>query len=397
MSSTDVFRTRYLDELRAASAVLESFEAGAQAEAWVSGAVAEWRALDGVDGDLAPAVAEASPLAAGLIEWFLGGGQPQGEAVWLADLGRCELANVRQLSDPAAHHERALIFEYSLDGEPDHDLSVSIVAGLLTGVSIGPAGLVDGVAEDDDGLAIELVGVDTATAWVVEAIEQPLDQLSPSSEANIPLLLRRFGGEIVVPSASSIDRTLPPRDPEDDEWCADVVSSALRSVLAEPAPSSVGHAVDAFAVLVADQDPDALTVLDIAGVGTTETIDQTVLLKAVGAYFAPVDLTPHTDAQFEALVELEPVDWVGVVLGLTRSKAEGPPLDGDALVTFINRAPEITSTIPKKDAPRIAWTFDQMLFAWEVTGVIDEAGRVSEAGRWLLAHSFVTAMKRPGS
>ena len=173
-----------------------------------------------------------------------------------------------------------------------------------------------------------------------------------------------------------------------------MVNSALRKVLAEPVPASVGQAVDAFAALISDQSPDALTVLQVAGASATESIDQTALLAAVGAYFAPVDLTPHTDAQFEALVELEPVDWVGVVLGMTRSKAEGPPLDGEALVTFINRAPEITSTIPKQDAPRLAWTFDQMLFAWEVTGVLNEAGRVTDAGRWLLAHSFVAAMSR---
>ena len=158
MSSTDVFRTRYLDELIAASVVLESFEAAAQAEAWVSGAVAEWRALSGADRDLAPAIAEASPLAAALISWFLDATKPDGEPAWLADLGRHELTGVRQLSDPTVPAERALIFEYSLDGDPDHDLSVSISSGMLTGVSVGPAGLADGVEDDEDsGLALEAV------------------------------------------------------------------------------------------------------------------------------------------------------------------------------------------------------------------------------------------------
>ena len=172
-------------------------------------------------------------------------------------------------------------------------------------------------------------------------------------------------------------------------WCADVVRSAFRSVLGEAAPEAVEAARLAFVSLVEQRNPDALTVLEVAGLAADTTIDRAAQLSLAGAYFAPADLSAHTDPQFEALIELEPVDWVGVVLGLARSKDSDPPVDGASMVNFINRAPEITSTIPSQDAARLAWAFEQMLFAWEVTGVINEDGRVTEAGRWLLPHAFV--------
>ncbi len=393
MSSTKKFQARYLDELAAAAVMLDSFETPAQAEAWVSGAIAEWQALSGSVDALSPAIAEQSPRVANLISWFLGGDAPTGSDEWLAELGTEQLIRVLELADPSTANEQALIFEYQRNGEPDHDLSVSIVDGALTGIAIGPPGLADGVNDESGtGLVLREVDEETARLMVSRALLAPFDQLSPASEANVPLIMRRMGSAVVSLTRGERTRELPPRDREDDNWCADVVSSALRATLAESAPAAVDDAVSAFAALVEQQDPDALTVLEVCGRAPELAIDRDGLLAAVGAYFAPVDLSAHTDVQFDALIDLEPVDWVGVVLGLTRSPSSGPPVDGDGLVSFINRAPEITSTIPKSDAPRLAWTFDQMLFAWEVTGVFDESGRVSDAGRWLLAQAFVAVM-----
>ncbi|MGI9607172.1 MAG: hypothetical protein ACR2P0_13630 [Acidimicrobiales bacterium] len=49
------------------------------------------------------------------------------------------------------------------------------------------------------------------------------------------------------------------------------------------------------------------------------------------------------------------------------------------------------TTIPKRDAPRVAWAFDQTLYAWELLGVIDDAGRVTPVGRWLLPRAALSA------
>ena len=396
MSSLDEVQTRYIDELIAAASVLDSIESAAQAEAWVSGAVAEWQALDGPDGALVPAIADQAPLAAGLLSWMEGGPTPESEHAWTGDLGRCELARVMQLSSPTNKGELGLIFEYTLDGEHDHDISVSLVDGELSGIAIGPAGLADGVHNDDETeLAIRDIDESVAIEMVASALGGSLDELSPSSEANVPLVLRRFGGQRLAASRSTPDRVMPARDAEDDAWCVGVVRSALRSILESPAPDSVELARIGFAARVANRDPDALTVLGVAGIERTTgdgPLDLDVLIRCVGAYFAPVDLSAHTDAQFEALIELEPVDWAGVVLAMARAKPGGTPLDGGALVTFINRAPEITSVIPKSDAPRLGWAFEQMLFAWEVTGVISADGTVTKAGTWLLPHAYIAAL-----
>ena len=395
MSSLDEFQTRYIDELIAAAAVLDSIEAAAQAEAWVSGAIAEWHALGGPAEGLTPAIAADAPLAAALISWMEGGEVPEGEHRWLADLGRHEISQVLQLASPSNPEELGLIFEFDLDGEHDHDVSVSLTNGTVTGIAIGPAGLADGVADDDTDLTVDQVGTSVASNLVTTALGGPLDALTPSSEANVPLLLQRFGGRRSDVAPRTEGRLLPERDAEDDSWCVGVVRSALRTTLEAAAPESVERARIGFAARVAKKDPDALTVLGVAGVKRSAgdgPIDVETFLRAVGAYFAPVDLGAHSDAQFDALIELEPVDWAGVVLGMTRAKTRTEPLDGASLVTFINRAPEITSTIPKSDAPRLAWAFEQMMFAWEATGVIDADGNVSDAGRWLLAHAYVAAL-----
>lgn len=405
MTPLDDFQKRYLDELEAAANVLSTLESAAQAEAWASGAIAEWQALSGAAGALAGHLADSSPLAAALIKWFEGGDAPESaEPLWIGDLGRSELTRVVQLTQADAPDDVGLILEYSLDGQPDHDLSVSIEQGRLAGVTVGPTGLIDGIEEDTEGQGSDLVAVEVDSASILNlvsaALTEPAEDLSATSEANIPLLVKRLGtgsgptvnqlkeGQLVSPDS---------RDREDDLWCVDVVQSALRKQLAAAAPRSVDDAVEAFGALLAAGDPDAHTVLEVAGVDVAGreiagTANLDTLLTAVGAYFSPVDLSAHSKAGFDALVLLEPVDWVGAVLGLVRSSANTPPIDGATLVTFINRAPEITTTISKRDAPQLAWTFDQMLFAWEVTGVITDEGAVTEAGRWLIGQAFVKTL-----
>lgn len=393
MSSPDEIQKRYVDELIAASTVLDSVETAAQAEAWISSAMAEWRALEGRDGALEQHVRREAPLVADLLRWFGGGERPTEDLPWVGDLGRHELARVLCLVDPDAPDEQALIFEYLLDGEADHDLSVSIASGVLLGAAVGPAGLAEGIGEDlHSSLVVSEISSGEAQELAAAALGGPLDQLSAASEANLPLLARRIGADVLQHTTAPVSRPLPDRDVDDDQWCVGVVRSSLRKVLESSAPGSVETARQRFADAVGQRNPDALTVLEVAGLDTTAEIDADVLLQAVGGYFNPVDLAAHTNAQFAALIELEPVDWTGAILGVVRSPVSADPIDGSALVTHINRAPEITSSIPKADAPRIAWAFEQMLFAWEVTGVLDGDGRVTEAGRWLLAHAFVRAL-----
>ena len=398
MTPLDNFQKRYLEELTAATAVLESLESAAQAEAWASGAVAEWRALAGPLGALSSHVADSSAVAAALIDWFEGGPAPErdGEHQWIAGLGRHQLTRVVQLSQPDAPDEVGLILEYGLDGEHDHDLSVSIERGHLVGITIGPPGLSEEVDASDE-LQAQEVEVSGGLELIRAALELPITELSATSEANIPLLVRRLGAEPVTATTAE-SKPLPARDRDDDMWCVEVLQSALRTQLGAAPPDSVGAAVAAFGELLNAGDPDALTLLEVAGLDNDSPPDLDTLLAAVGAYVAPVDLSAHSADAFDALTLLEPVDWLGAVLGLVRSPQDHPPIDGSALVTFINKAPEITTTISRREAPPVAWAFEQMLFAWETTGVLTDLGAVTEAGRWLLGQAFVRALSlAPGA
>ena len=392
MATPDLLRNRYIDELLGATTVLASIESAAAAEAWASGAVAEWAALGGSQGQLAPRIADHSPLGAGLISWMEGGPAPRGDVEWIDDVGTHELVGSVRLTDSTNLDEAGVILEYVASSGERHDLSVTISAGAITGIAIGPVGLAQAAVEDErDVISVSSIDAQEALDMIRQALEVPITELSASAEATLPLVIERLG---VVETAfagfaaTSTDRALPERDEEDDRYSADVVRSSMRAVLAEPAPTEVEAAREAVAARVAVGDPDVLTVFEVAGIQPGGPVDVDTLVRLVGAYLSPASLDAHSDPQFSALIELEPADWVGVVLGMSRAPV-GTDVDGRSVVGFINKAPEITTSIPKADAPHLAWTFEQMLFAWEVTGVLDEAGAVSKAARWLLPHAAV--------
>lgn len=395
MPTPDQIRARYIDELLGATSVLAEVESAAVGEAWASGAVAEWLALDGQPGQLASKVAATAPLAAQLIGWIDGADAPgpSEEVGWLADVGQHELTKAVQLNQADAD-DAGVILEYTAPSGDRHDLSVSIEGGAIVGIAVGPEGLaIAAVNADRDDVRVQNLDARRALEIVRDALAQPLGDLSPAAEATLPLVVRRVGfsaSELAEFASASTDRTIPPRDAEDDTYSAELLASALRTPLAEPQPAAVDLALQQFAERLNSADPDALTVFDIADLDPAEptTLDRFIAL--IASYLAPKSLEPHTDPQFAALVELEPADWIGVIVGMTRA-APGTDIDGEVLVRFINKAPEITTTIPKADAPRLAWAFEQMLYSWEVTGVLDGDGKVGEAARWLLPRAAIAA------
>ena len=390
MTSADLLRTRYLEELFASARMLDTVETAAMAEAWASGAVAEWSALGGVPGRLREELEEPSPLGASLVRWIEGGEAPTEGADWTADVGRHDLVRVVRLLDAGRPAEVGWIFEYEAPSGDRHDLSATIADDTLVGLSVGPAGLTQAAADDEtSGFVVREATLDDARQAVQRCLDQPVGGLSESAEATLPLLARRLGVVATV-DAEPRERRMPDRDPEDDRYAAEVIRSALRVDPSAPPTEEVEAAHARFLALIGQGDVDAHTVLEVAGITDAVDIGLTVFVRAVGAYLAPVDLTAHDDAQFGALAELEPADWAGVILGLSRAEV-GTDIDGGALVTMINRAPEITTTIPKRDAPRIAWTFEQMLFAWEATGVLDPDGRSTGAASWLLPRAALAA------
>lgn len=376
--------------------MLESVETAAMAEAWASSAVAEWSALDGRPGGLIEELDDLAPIASAMVRWMDGGEPPSAGPDWVTDVGRHELRRVVRLMDAARPAERGWIFEYEAPSGDRHDLSATLVEETLVGLSVGPEGLAAAASEDGkSGFTVAEASRDDAVADLQRSLDAPIDALSESAEATLPLLIRRLGLVASLDLATSSDRVVPERHVEDEQYAAQVITSSLREELQADPPAGVEHARSAFEQLVAADDADARTLFEVAGEQVTPEVSLDLLVRLVGAYLAPNDLSAHTDAQFDALIDLEPADWTGVIIGVTRASA-GTEVDGDMLVRSINRTPEVTTTIPKRDAPRISWAFEQMLFSWQITGVLDEQGRATKAAAWLLPRAALSAWAAPG-
>lgn len=400
----DRMLARFVEELLETANVPETLDEAAQAEAWASGAVAEWVELGGDAGELADQIEAAAPLPAALVRWLVDGEPPTVGPDWIADLGGQRPTDAWMLRAAGAsgdEAEAAVIVEFEAPSKDRHAVSITIADGRAVDCGVGPAGLAEAADEHDaDAMDVTPLAVDEALERLRAALgSMRSDELTVNGRLNVPLALRRFGVAPDTAMASTGTHPavpIPPRDPEDDTWAADLLRSALRlheatANLAD-APASATEAHAAFSAALDAGDADAQTVVDVCGLAGADAAagDGGTYLRAIAAYLRPVDLSVHPTPTQEALIELEWADWLGAVIGLARSEA-GTEVDGRTLVQLINRCPEITTSIPKNDAARIGWAFEQALYAWAVTGVLDDDGALTEAGRWLLPRAALAA------
>ena len=394
MATPDQTRERFVDELLGTATILLDVEQAAIAEAWASGAVAEWCALGGSVGELAPLVARsdepAARLAATMIAALETGEMVSGPPEWLDEVGRHEVIRAIRLDDSPTN-ESAIILEYAAPSGDRHDISVTIQNGGVVGVSVGPEGLAAAAVEHEH-LASTDIDPGDALERIRAALAAPNVDRTAASEASIPLLAARVGYpvEVAVGVFESAVVVPPERHDEDDRYAAGLIRSSMRAALDSPPPAGLRDVMAGYARLIADGDSDALTLFEIAGVAPESDIDQALFVRLVGAYLAPVSLAPHSPQQADALNELEPADWIGVVLGLGRSSA-GVEVDGDLLVACINKCPEIATSIPKADSELVGWAFEQMLYAWRVTGLLTDDGRLTDVAAWVLPRAAIAA------
>lgn len=388
MSGADSIVDRFRAEIVHAAAVLDEVESASQAEAWSSGALADWWDLE-AQGSLAERLAGSAPLAAALVS-YLEGDEPEVlGVVWGGDVGRHEIVAAHELTSPESLDELAIVLEYEAPSGARHDVSVTLDRGQIVDAVLSPAGLLDAAGDADLVLTHTSVAPDAAGTRVSAALRSAsIDKLSDNARSNLPVLLRRFGVDRNHSGSTETVVELAPRDPDDDRYAASLLMSALRIDRHAVQPASVVAAFESFATSAEPHDVDVLA--EVAGIDRPDITDFNTCVRLLGAYLAPVSLRPHSaEAQVE-LNHLEWADWLGAILGATRA-GPGTEIDGDVLVSMINRCPEITTSIPKRDAARVAWAFEQALFSWEVTGVLDGEGRLTEAGTWLLPRAALAA------
>lgn len=306
-------------------------------------AVAAVAAPDDLDAVAVPAAGDVTvPLHGAL-------GTARCEGAWLLRAGAQLSAAFRFVDAVDERHVLTVDLVPTGDGET------------IGEVAVGPGDLLDVLEEEDAQIEVdEHAGGPGGLARRVADAMASTDRPRPSAVVNGHLLAARLrsmlGEDIDAPVAAAEDvPSVPERDPEDDAYARSVLLQAL---------------------------PQATAMAESAGSVPVEMLELAELV-------APSTLAPLAPAERDAVVILEWADWLGAVLGLVRAGV-GTVIDGSVLVDFVNRCPEVTSTIPKADRARIEWAFAVVAETWERLGVTVD-GALTERGATMLPAALAHA------
>lgn len=242
--------------------------------------------------------------------------------------------------------------------DPRHAILVEIHAdGRLEDLQLAgsPDELIAEAAESGEAISATRIDVEDAVARVVASWPtEPLlaAEVGPGVAANQQFVRRRVlvAARHVLPAIAVVDPEIDVRrGMDDDDFAAAnrAALSTLRSAVGDPAPRPAG------------------------GPASPERAAWSGVIRGDGGELS--------GRERDALLWLEWADWLGVGIGLLRSGA-GTEASGQAWVDLVNRCPEVSSTIDKADREYAAWAFDVAIDLLADSGVIDEAGEVTEAG-----------------
>lgn len=368
---------------------------GPRAEAWGSD-LASLALETGDDGivRLVGALMKASGPAAAAALWALsavtdavelGGPALEPAPSWAPSLGTSRCTGAMVLAE---RRWESVAFRFIDSADAAHVIVVDLVPPAVGGgvetvgeINLGAVDLLDVLQEEDAGIVVSDLAPELAAArvaWAMGATAEP----RPSAVANGRLLVARLETMIeTVPAppvavAVSIPE-IPERDPDDDAYAREMLRRAVGDV-AEPNADDLAEAAAALRTAAATDKPIAQWLAASVGPVDLDDSDANVVLAAVAATVSPASLIPLDDDARTAVLDLEWADWLGAVIELVR-RGPGTAVDPEALIDHINRNPEVTSTIPKKDRPRVGWAFGAVTDLWEPIGLADAAG-ITELG-----------------
>jgi hypothetical protein len=401
-------------ELLAEAAVLAELDV-ARAEAWASGLLAEWpdhdallRGLESSGDPLALAIAVALapmlPAAAGVAATLRGRGLPDPE--FAPYVGTARPIAAWYIRDRHGQGTSIVVELEHADGTR-HDMLAELDGATLLDLLVAPPGVVDGVAEEA-GRRLTIDAVDPATAS--SRIRAALEDAPPDAPLTDAYLLNRalVASRVGVTSTPEVDgvaslrplRPLrPPRapDPEGDALARSTLAAALGPGSTAPAPrDAIAACAVALRRAAGDGDAELVQLAGEAGIDPDVVDDVTLLVRLAGAYVAPGPRAALSPAAADAVDALEWADWLGAVLPLVRD-GRGADASPDQLVRNVNRCPEVTTSIPKRDAPAVASAFACALPVWRLAGCIDDELRLTDVGVWVLPRALAAAWgARPG-
>lgn len=361
-------------ELLDASGQLPDLDASQQ-DAWVSGLLASWR-MDVVVED--PAQTDAEFLA-----WCEARSHNPVALEIATVMGRlsgddmCEVAGcwlVESAGGVGGSASAVLGFEH-LDGSGHCVLAEIDDNGWLIDLHVGPSAedmLPDAetLAEMDAALVVHENDPAETMAAIADAWRRAATLHQPGQPVAEGLLLNQLvaaarlrglvGDELPAFVSAEHDPIVQYPDMTDEE-IADANLRTLETL--QRALPSLAIAVPAPGV----SEDEASALLDQAGLP----------LKA-----GPTHLSLE---EREALAFLEWADWLGVMLGLGRS---GPSatMTGESMVDWINRCPEVTTSVSKRDRPYVVFGLNVAAAWWADLGLIDD-GVTTALGDWALPRS----------
>lgn len=123
--------------------------------------------------------------------------------------------------------------------------------------------------------------------------------------------------------------------------------------------------------------------------------DRTLWIALAAAVVEPDGELP-VDLEVEAAwATLEPADWAGAVIELTRAGI-GQPADPPELVALIARCPEIEGPeLTGNEIATLEVAFTPVVDLWRVLGAVDEHHRLTALGRWGLPEALRKAWLGP--
>ena len=363
---------------------------GPRAEAWGSdlAALALEASEDGVVR-LVAALAEASGPAAAAALWALsavtevvdlGDSALKPAPTWASSLGTSRCVEAMILRE---RRWESVAFRFVDSAEDAHVIVVDLVPPAVGGgdetvgeVNLGAVDLLDVLQEEDAGIVVVETALEVAAGRVARALANTVEPRD-SAVANGRVLVVRLQAMVEsVPAAPvAVEASIPEipvRDPDDDAYARDMLWRAVGDV-AEPGAAALAQAAAVLREAAAHDDPIAHWLAASVGPVDLDDTDTDVVLAAVAATVSPASLLPLDHDARTAVLDLEWADWLGAVIELVR-RGPGTPVDPEALVDHINRNPEVTSTIPKKDRPRVGWAFGAVTDLWEPIGLADAGG-----------------------
>lgn len=291
------------------------------------------------------------------------------------------------------------VFRFVDSADATHVIAIDLIPNVPESVGevmVGPADIV-GLADDPDS-EVEAAPVDPVelarrVSRAIGSTDRVRQTLVINGYLVVSRLSRLAGNTIEIPAMTTDDvPEPPPSDPDDDVYALDLLSRALQAGAPDPAGGPGEALASAAAILrhAADvDDPIAQWLAASRGPIDLDEPDLQVVLAALAATSRPQSMAPLEPDAREAVAALEWADWLGVVIGLVR-EGTGASIEAAHMVDLINRCPEVASTIPRADRPRIEWALGICTELWETIGLADR-GTLTELGVWVLPRVLVGA------